>query len=215
MKLNKNMSFLLMGLLTVGAVATSNAEAYAETNESAGSTNNITSSSNNESYFIQDEDYTLIDTVIVETPWEEAISDYAVDNNITYQEAEKILLPKSRVDGTAVLTQTNTYSIASGYKVSVRVRFVRTSYGSFHQYDEVLSVTSYPDTGNHTWNELEVYDYNTSYPSTNLNIEVFGYSEIAWNEQVSGGFDVPGFSASYSVGTTTYYRKEQALRFRL
>ncbi|MFV0502528.1 MAG: hypothetical protein ACK5LT_00955 [Lachnospirales bacterium] len=159
--------------------------------------------------------YRLIESETIVTPWKEAISDYAFENNITYEMAEKKLLPKGKANGSTILTKTNKYRLASGYAVSVRVGYIRYSYGSFRQFSEVISISSYPSGGNHTWHEVEVYDYNRNYPTTNLNIEVFGYSEIQWDESVSGGFDVPDFSASYSLGTTTYYRREQTLNFYL
>ncbi|MFV0503506.1 MAG: hypothetical protein ACK5LT_06005 [Lachnospirales bacterium] len=168
-----------------------------------------------ELYPADHKNYKLIESKTVVTPWKEAISDYAFENNITYEMAEKKLLSKSRANGSTVLTKTNKYKLANGYAVSVRVRYVRYSYGSFRQFSEVISISSYPSDSNHTWHEVEGYDYNREYPTTNLNIEVFGYSEIQWDESASGGFDVPGFSANYSVGTTTYYGREQTLNFYL
>ncbi len=163
-------------------------------------------------YEIKIEEIDTEDTVV---PWEEAIKDYSIENNISYEEAEKELLPKGRVDGTSIHDVTKTYYIGGGNSIKVRVRYEKYSYGSFRQINRVISVKSWLGSGSHSWYELDIYDFNEgNYPRADLDIEVFGYSEIKVDSSVSGGFDLAGFNFSHSVGGTDYYRKDVQLLFR-
>ncbi len=124
----------------------------------------------------------LISTETITIGLEKVAEDYTIENNISIQEAYEEL----SLNGNDVYLTTQYFSLGDGDTVGVAVKYV---IGESKQIEKVISVATGASSDN-TWYELEVYDYNEGkYPRSDLNIDVFGYSETVSNNNKSSSFN--------------------------